>query len=348
MLSKSNQKNKNQEAKMFKLTTILLLLLALLVPAVPAVATGRTYGVTVFVDAKPVSFPDQRPFIDENGRTLVPLRFVAQEMGAEAKWLEADRTVLIEKTQNQPPLIDRVRDIRSFQDLLREAQNLVNRILISLRIGENRARVNDRDVTFDTRPVLVGGRTMVPLRFISETLGADVQWRADTRTVLIRTGRAKQPARAFEGEPTTAGAWRAAATSDELAQMWGNTRIAYTNTAGLPHVVGIQDVLGITVDANHINVTFRGREKAPRMFLAEGNDIRRIRSLTNITARLGDDVWVNSYNLRSTADVHPDMANIGSHADISRITHFIFWGLGLDGNTQLLAVENPHYRGRSR
>jgi hypothetical protein len=187
---------------------------------------------------------------------------------------------------------------------------------------------------------------MVPLRFISETLGAAVTWDAPSRTVSIRTGRARQPARPFEGEPTTPAEW--GEVGIELARIWDNPRIKYISVNELPHMVGSREILGITVDANHINVTLRGREKAPIMFLAEGNDIRRMRSLTNITGRLGDGVWVNSYNLRSTADVHPDMANIGSHADISRITHFIFEGLGMDGNTQLLAVQNPHFRGGSR
>lgn len=47
-----------------------------------SIAGAQTYGVNVYVDNKAVSFPDQRSFIDKNSRTLVPIRFIAEEMYA--------------------------------------------------------------------------------------------------------------------------------------------------------------------------------------------------------------------------------------------------------------------------
>jgi hypothetical protein len=54
-----------------------------------------------------------------------------------------------------------------------------------LRIGENRATVNGKNVAFDTKAEFKNGRTMVPLRFVSEVLGAKVTWDQNTKTVDI-------------------------------------------------------------------------------------------------------------------------------------------------------------------
>jgi hypothetical protein len=74
---------------------VLLWLLAGMVP----VGVEASRDIRVFVDSRAVSFHDQRPFIDANRRTMVPLRFVAQEIGATAEWLEADRAILLERAE---------------------------------------------------------------------------------------------------------------------------------------------------------------------------------------------------------------------------------------------------------
>lgn len=118
---------------------------------------AQTYGVSVQVDNKAVTFPDQKPYIDSNDRTLVPIRFIAEEMGAEVDWDGKKQLVTIDKGNTA----------------------------IELTIGERRAKVNGSWKTFDTEAVLYNGRTMVPLRFISETLNAKVDWDGKTRTVDI-------------------------------------------------------------------------------------------------------------------------------------------------------------------
>jgi hypothetical protein len=59
---------------------------------------------------------------------------------------------------------------------------------IELPIGSHEAIVNGRRVTLDTPAETIGGSTMVPLRFVSEALGADVGWSDATQTVMIDTG----------------------------------------------------------------------------------------------------------------------------------------------------------------
>ncbi len=126
----------------------------------PAIGQG---SVRVFVDGDPVTF-DQPPIV-VGSRVLIPLRGVFEQMGATVEWDAASRTVLAARGTT----------------------------LVELRIGSRIAKVNERPVTLDVPPMIVRGRTLVPLRFISESLGATVDYRAESRTVLIYTGQAGPP-----------------------------------------------------------------------------------------------------------------------------------------------------------
>ncbi|HLJ82843.1 MAG TPA: copper amine oxidase N-terminal domain-containing protein, partial [Candidatus Eremiobacteraceae bacterium] len=59
---------------------------------------------------------------------------------------------------------------------------------ISLTIGSTTAVVNGQPQTLDVAPFLVGSRTLVPLRFISQALGAAVDYASDSDTVTITSG----------------------------------------------------------------------------------------------------------------------------------------------------------------
>jgi hypothetical protein len=113
--------------------------------------------MTVKLNGKEMTFPDQQPYINKNMRTMVPVRFISEGLGAKVGWDEKSKTVTIEAK-------DRV---------------------IKLRIGENKATVNGKTLTFDTKAEFKNGRTMVPLRFVSEAMGAKVSWDEDTKTVEI-------------------------------------------------------------------------------------------------------------------------------------------------------------------
>nr|WP_283809179.1 copper amine oxidase N-terminal domain-containing protein [Tumebacillus amylolyticus] len=106
---------------------------------------------------KVIAFPDAKPFVDENDRTMVPVRFVAESMGATVDWMPNTQFVVIKLPG---------KDIR-------------------MRVGETKASVNGASVMLDTKSVMTNDRTYVPLRFVSENLGADVKWDAPNNAVLI-------------------------------------------------------------------------------------------------------------------------------------------------------------------
>ena len=60
-----------------------------------------------------------------------------------------------------------------------------NAVQIKLTVGETSYTINGSIRAMDTAPVIIGNRTMVPLRFIAEALGAEVSWNGETRTAIV-------------------------------------------------------------------------------------------------------------------------------------------------------------------
>lgn len=108
--------------------------------------------------------PDVPPVI-LNGRTLVPIRFIAEGMGMAVGWDGATQTVTL-RTQE---------------------------ITVVMQVGHPTAYVGSRAVTLDVPPRIMQGRTMVPLRFVAEATGARVDFEAATLTVRITSGGASAP-----------------------------------------------------------------------------------------------------------------------------------------------------------
>lgn len=117
--------------------------------------------VTVVLDGKPLLFPNAEPFIARStGRTLVPLRAVAEALGAAVDWDQATRTAVVR----------------------------LGGKTVRVTVGEIRAHVGDAAVVLEQPAVLWQGSTLVPLRFLTEGLGARVVWDAAARRVQIQTG----------------------------------------------------------------------------------------------------------------------------------------------------------------
>lgn len=117
--------------------------------------------ITVNVNGVKVQM-DQQPII-ENGRTLVPLRAVAEALGCEVVWDSETKTASF--TQGD--------------------------IMAIVTVGENYIIVGDgvynENVPVDSPAVIVNSRTMIPLRALSEGFGYDVEWDGSTSTVNINS-----------------------------------------------------------------------------------------------------------------------------------------------------------------
>ncbi|HWQ22376.1 MAG TPA: stalk domain-containing protein, partial [Clostridia bacterium] len=115
--------------------------------------TMKSSGSSVVLDAPPVIV---------EGRTLVPIRAVVESLGGTVAWDAASQTVTISLDGTELKLV----------------------------IGKSTALVNGKSMPVDSTnpkvvPQILNSRTMLPLRFVAESLGADVQWEVPTQTITI-------------------------------------------------------------------------------------------------------------------------------------------------------------------
>ncbi len=104
---------------------------------------------------------DQLPII-ENDRTLVPMRFIFEKLGMTVEWDDLTQTASAKKINGKN---------NSFE--------------IKFTIGSDTAFVNGTVQTMDVGPKILGDRTLIPLRFLSENLGYIVDWEEISQTVTI-------------------------------------------------------------------------------------------------------------------------------------------------------------------
>lgn len=146
--------------KLLVCTLAIMLSLAAFTPAIYA------SEVQVSVDGRDVQFPDEHPYVDQRSNlTMVPLAFISDKLGAATKW----------------------------DSKLKQITISLNRDTVILVIGDHHALVNGKRVDFEGSAVLKNGRTMVPLRFISEALHANVDWQPTRNLVSIMTSVANVP-----------------------------------------------------------------------------------------------------------------------------------------------------------
>lgn len=145
------------ETQNMKLTKIALTVLALFATLVTAgtAAAAELANVTVTVEGKPLAMPVPPVIVD--GRTLVGVRAIGEAVGGYVHWDPAKRQATVSRRGD----------------------------VVVLTVGQLEASVNGQSVTLDVPPQIVDDRTMVPLRFIAESLGGTVEWNGTTRTANI-------------------------------------------------------------------------------------------------------------------------------------------------------------------
>ncbi|QUH19726.1 CAP-associated domain-containing protein [Alkaliphilus sp. B6464] len=142
-----------------KSKSLILILLILLTLISSSIFISAQSEVTIKLNNIKISFPNVKPYMDAKaGRVLVPVSFVAERLGAEVKWDQANKAV----------------------DIIKDNTNM------RFKIGEERFTLNGINKSMDTVAFLKDGRTFVPLRFISESLGIDIGWDPKTYTVSLK------------------------------------------------------------------------------------------------------------------------------------------------------------------
>jgi len=123
---------------------------------VPDMQVAEAAAIRVMLDGRFLRL--QVPPTISGGRVLVPFRALFEGLGASVGWTEATNTVTGTRAGTT----------------------------VALVIGSRNAVVNGQPRTLDVAPTVMNGRTLVPLRFVSETLGATVNWVERHQTVVVR------------------------------------------------------------------------------------------------------------------------------------------------------------------
>lgn len=112
-------------------------------------------AIHLYVNGTPVS--DEVPPLIKAGRTLVPIRTIAAALGISVDWNPVSRTVTLKNGERT----------------------------VRLTIGHPTAEIDDQTVSLDVPPEIIQGRTLVPVRFVAEALGASVDWVPEGRLVAV-------------------------------------------------------------------------------------------------------------------------------------------------------------------
>lgn len=126
------------------------------------IKTDKGIVLRLEIDNKDAYINDKKVALDVpakliGGRTMVPIRFISESFGCKVNWNAKEKLITI------------IRHDIQFQ----------------LWLGVNYAMVNGVKQPLDSPPVIVNGRTLVPLRFISEPFGAKVNWDAKTKKITV-------------------------------------------------------------------------------------------------------------------------------------------------------------------
>jgi hypothetical protein len=114
-------------------------------------------AISVTIDGRQISFDDQQPAVVD-GRTLVPVRGVFEALGFDVEWHDIGRGRVVLSRQGDT---------------------------VALSIDSQRFETNDRSLLLTVPAQIIGGRTMLPIRAMVESVGYYVEWDADTQTVII-------------------------------------------------------------------------------------------------------------------------------------------------------------------
>jgi len=150
---------------------MMLMLSALMVFSFTAASvTAAPKAITVKVDGKTVKFPDAKPYY-EGSRVMIPVRFVSESLGAKVTY----------KKSSVGTRVKRVVGIK------------LDGKSIEMEVNSDAVLVDSKIIKLDVPARMQDERVFVPIRFISEALGADVKWNQSQRLVTVTTKKVTSP-----------------------------------------------------------------------------------------------------------------------------------------------------------
>lgn len=138
------------------------------------------FKINIFINGKELKFTKEEnlgmPFVDKNGRTMVPIRKPIQMSGNTVTWDNKTKTATITANVNGKD----------------DKGNLINPKVVTIKVGDaflteaypkNLTPIEPKKIAMDTTAVVKQGRTYIPLRAVMESIGLKVQYNSKTKTV---------------------------------------------------------------------------------------------------------------------------------------------------------------------
>lgn len=143
-------------------------------------------AIDVYIYGEKIKWTDAKPYIDSQGRTMVPLRDVAKGMGITVKWDERSKSATFEGKTFY------------YEDLGQTHCNT----LAMFRLGSNRVKVQYTSlsyettmkvITMDTQPVIKDGRVYAPIKYLANAFGRDARWDGARREISLEAADFESP-----------------------------------------------------------------------------------------------------------------------------------------------------------
>lgn len=197
-------------------------------------------NIKVYIDGELLT--TAQPAVIKDGSTMVPYRDIFEKLGASVDY-NADTKV-----------------VTGFRGKER----------IEMKIGDINAYVNGVKRQLSNAPYVVNGHTMVPLRFVSEALGADVKWDNSTYTVNISTAPYRGYILGFYAVRSYPQFERRAGNFSEASTLWFNVDKDGSIKQSLPD--GYENVSAIADESNtKLSAMFFGSRETVSPVLADAN-----------------------------------------------------------------------------
>ena len=195
---------------MKKLCTILLTLALTLSLSAPALALHEgEIGICLDGDTY---YPTDLPVQVQNGRTMVPIRDLAEKLGADVEWVQESQQIVMTRAGST----------------------------VTMTLGETAADVDGTAVEMDAAPYAVEGRTLIPARYVAEFFGQKVTWDQEKQLVVVEEDKSVAGDSNLEAWALPMGAMLVRMNYGRIEGFGGDGRavpMSYSTTSGMSPVM---------------------------------------------------------------------------------------------------------------
>ena len=195
---------------MKKLCTILLTLALTLSLSAPALALHEgEIGICLDGDTY---YPTDLPVQVQNGRTMVPIRDLAEKLGADVEWVQESQQIVMTRAGST----------------------------VTMTLGETVADVDGTAVEMDAAPYAVEGRTLIPARYVAEFFGQKVTWDQEKQLVVVEEDKSVAGDSNLEAWALPMGAMLVRMNYGRIEGFGGDGRavpMSYSTTSGMSPVM---------------------------------------------------------------------------------------------------------------